>query len=170
MADFTYSPSAEEDGESDVTDGDRTVHDLQSAYERRQQVQERQEVAINLWRKKVIFTACLLIITSGFLLASQIWYANVVGIAGAILGIYGASKKNTEFVFVYMVLLTLEFIKNVGVFIYYIDQIKNTGLRIHHILLLGVCCIEELGIVPLSIYYAFKLYRSLNLENDDSLI
>ena len=53
-------------------------------------------------RKKSIFSAFLLIVTSGFLLFSEIWYANVVGIAGAFLGIYGAFKKNTKFVFVYM--------------------------------------------------------------------
>ena len=166
MAEFTYSPSGE-DEESYVSNSDRTIDDLQSAYERRRQVQQRQVVAVNVWRKKVIFSACLLIITSGFLLFSEIWYANVVGIAGAILGIYGAFKKNTEFVFVYMVLLTLEFIKNIGIFIYYTNEISHNGLEPHYILLLIICCIEELGIVPLSMYYAFKLYRSLNLENDE---
>ena len=165
MAEFTYSPSGE-DEESYVSNSDRTVDDLQSAYERRQQVQQRQAVAINIWRKKVIFSACLLIITSGFLLFSEIWYANVVGIAGAILGIYGAFKKNTEFVFVYMVLLTLEFIKNIGIFIYYTNESRK-HFKTHYVLLLGICTIEELGIVPLSMYYAFKLYRSLNLENDE---
>lgn len=163
MADFPYSP--EEDEESYVSNSDHTIDDLQSAYERRQQVQQRQKIAVNIWRKKVIFSACLLIVTSGFLLFSEIWYANVVGIAGAFLGIYGAFKKNTEFVFVYMVLLALEFIKNVGIFIYYI----NDEVSIHMVLLLAVCCIEELFIVPLSVYYAFKLYMSLNLENDDAV-
>ena len=170
MAEFEYSPDMDglsqtyEESHSDVDDTDHDI-DLQSAYERRQAVQERQIVAINIWRKKAIFSACLLIVTSGFLLFSEIWYANVVGIAGSFLGIYGAIKKNTEFVFVYMVLLGLEAIKNIGIFIYYINEKPN----IKTVLLLIVCCLEEFGILPISIYYAFKLYRTLTLENDDQI-
>ena len=163
-SDYSYSPEDHTDEFSYSSHEDRTVNDLQSAYERRREVEERQLVAVNIWRKKVMFSACLLIVTSGFLLFSEIWYANVVGIAGAFLGIYGALKKNSEFTFVYMVLLTLEFIKNIGIFIYYLNEVIDG----HKILLLGVCVIEEIGIVPLSMYYAFKLYRSLGLENKDS--
>eukprot|EP01083_Nonionella_stella_P043655 117793_1 len=164
MSDYIYSPDEEESYPDQSEKSHKTIHDLQNAYERRRQATERQHIAINIWRKKVIFGAFLLIVTSGFLVFSQIWYANVVGIAGAFLGIYGAIKKNTEFVFVYMVLLALEFIKNIGIFIYYI----NAHMDFHQVLLMGVCLFEELVIVPMSMYYALKLYMSLNLENEDT--
>ena len=159
MAHVSFTPDDSSNSESEQ----RTVDDLQSAYERRQNVQERQYIAVSVWRKKTIFSAVLLIVTSFFLVYSEIWYANVVGIAGAFMGIYGAFQKNTEFVFVYMVLLTIEFIKNVGIFIYYIQK----PVDIHTVLLLTVCCVEQLVVVPMNMYYAFKLYRSLGLKNTE---
>ena len=163
MAHIIYTPDDNSPYNSDSEH--HSVDDLQSAYERRQNVQERQFIAVNVWRKKVIFSAILLIVSSGFLLFSEIWYANVVGIAGAFMGIYGAFQRNTEFVFVYMVLLSLEFIKNIGIFIYYIQK----PLHIHPLLLLTVCCVEQIVVVPMSMYYAFKLYRSLGLKNTEEI-
>eukprot|EP01083_Nonionella_stella_P242785 846605_1 len=49
--------------------------------------------AIKKWKKKVIICSVSLMITSGILIYSNIWYANVIGVAAAFLGIYGAIKE-----------------------------------------------------------------------------
>ena len=55
MAHIIYTPDDNSPYNSDSEH--HSVDDLQSAYERRQNVQERQFIAVNVWRKKVIFSA-----------------------------------------------------------------------------------------------------------------
>lgn len=100
------------------------------------------------------------------MLISPLWYANILGIAGAILGIWGAYKKQNEFVFVYLVLLGLEALKNVGVFFYYIG--KNES-NFHDDLIVAVLVIEEIFLLPPCMHQAFYLHRTLSLEEEDNL-
>ena len=52
MTDLHVFTFRREDEELSISNSDHTVDDLQSAYERRRQVQQRQVVAVNVWRKK----------------------------------------------------------------------------------------------------------------------
>ncbi len=112
----------------------------------------------------MLFCSYLLLIASGVLVYSSIWYANVIGIAAAFLGMYGATKENSEFLFVYLVLLFLELLKNVGVFFYFSSGHGEKKLSI--ILSISGCIVEEIFVIPANLFYAFKLYRTLKISGD----
>jgi hypothetical protein len=142
---------------------------LQSAYERqqleRQQANQRRNEAEKLWIRRVLIWCCLLLITSTILLISPVWYINILGITAASTGIHGARKKKSEFVFVTLILLSLEIIKNIG-FLIYIGQ--NTNLNhTQNKLLLSCALIEEFLLIPPSFYCSFYLYRTLNIPTND---
>ena len=120
------------------------------------------------WKKRVMIWSILLIICSGVLVWSNIWYANVIGIAAGGIALYGVWKENSEFLFVYLVLLFLELLKNVGVFFYFVSP-QGDNNKVHVALSIPFCIIEEIIVVPGNIYYAFRLYRTLKFSNDADL-
>ena len=67
-----------------------------------------------------------------------------------------------------MVLLCLEFLKNIGVFIYYYIKIRK-DIEFTYILIMSDIVIESLVLIPFSFYYAYMLYRTLNAQNDDTV-
>jgi len=140
---------------------------MASAYqrveERKEDAKRRKSEAVSVWVRRVMYCSICLIITSGFILVSQLWYANILGVAAAILGIYGAYKRQSEFIFVYLVLLGLELLKNIGVFVFYAERKTNW----HYVLIMIDLVIEEFFLVPISIYQAFFLYRTLNVANEN---
>lgn len=92
---------------------------LENPYDKRSRkakVNKKQIDALKKWKRKVKLWSAVLILTSGFMIYSNIWYANVIGLAAGGIGIYGAAKEHSEFLFVYLVLLFLELLKNIGVF------------------------------------------------------
>lgn len=168
MADFDdtrsdgFSQSEESVNSSSLTlENPYDIH-----HQDRKKVGSKKVDAIKKWKKKVMIWSCFLILTGGILIYSDIWYANVIGLAAGCLGIYGAIKENSEFLFVYLVLLFLELLKNVGVFFYFIQGHKEI---LHTILSCAGCIIEELVVVPFNIWYAFKLYRTLKISTPNDL-
>ena len=66
----------------------------------RQKANERKVQATNIWKKRVIFCSFLFLVTSGFLLLTDIWYAQILGLASCFIGLYGAFREQNEFIFV----------------------------------------------------------------------
>lgn len=168
LGDEDTNPFGEGDDDESVASRSLTLenpYDIHHAH--RANVGDKKVDALKKWKKKVKIWACFLIICSGVLIYSDIWYANVIGFAAGGIAIYGSIKENPEFLFVYLVLLFLELLKNVGVFFYFVTG--NGSSTLHTILSCTFCIIEEICVVPLNIWYSFKLYRTLKISNDADL-
>eukprot|EP01083_Nonionella_stella_P108679 316273_1 len=160
------------DGDSDLVSVNSRSLSLENPYDMhhrdRDDVSDKIKIALKKWKTKVKWWSTFLILSSSVMIYSNLWYANVVGVAAGALGIYGACKDNSEFLFVYLALLFLELLKNIGVFFYFVSGSGNdepviVGLNV------GVVIIEEFVVVPANIFYAFKLYRTLKILIDNDL-
>eukprot|EP01083_Nonionella_stella_P174737 606589_1 len=141
------------DGDSDLVSVNSRSLSLENPYDMhhrdRDDVSDKIKIALKKWKTKVKWWSTFLILSRA-------------------LGIYGACKDNSEFLFVYLALLFLELLKNIGVFFYFVSGSGNdepviVGLNV------GVVIIEEFVVVPANIFYAFKLYRTLKILIDNDL-
>ena len=168
--DMASEPYGEGDGDDTESVNSQSLT-LENPYDmhhsHRQNVGDKKVDALKKWKKKVKIWAALLLLCSGVLMYSDIWYANVIGFAAGGIAIYGAHKENAEFLFVYLVLLFLELLKNAGVFFYFVSG--NGSDMFRTILSCSFVVIEEFIVVPFNIFYAFKLYRTLKISNDSDL-
>merc|ERR1719491_2125752 len=165
--DLMNTPRFQSDVDSNSVDSNSLT--LENPYDKhwkdRDKVKHKSRDALRKWKRKVKVWSILLLLTSAGLMYSNIWYANVIGVAAASLGLYGAVKQNSEFLFVFLVLLFLELLKNVGVFYYFVSgEGSDDGPGWSSILSCALCLVEELVVVPANIYFAFKLYRTLKIS------
>ena len=168
LGDDDTNPFGEGDDDESINSRSLTLenpYDIHHAH--RANVGDKKVDALKKWKKRVKIWAILLILSSGVLMYSDIWYANVIGFAAGGIALYGVIKENPEFLFVYLVLLFLELLKNIGVFFYFVQGHGSDMVRT--ILSCAFCIIEELVIIPFNIFYSFKLYRTLKISNDADL-
>lgn len=76
--------------------------------------------AIRVWAKRVKVLCVLQFITTSFVFASRFWYVNFIGWVAMSIGFVGTVVAKNEFLFVHLVLLVLNAIKNIAVAIFFI--------------------------------------------------
>lgn len=135
------------------------------AYARRN-LQEQQEQALTYWEKRVKWTSCVCFVVSAAMMVSRYWYANFLGCAMGALGFYGSYKRKTEYVFVALILVVLEFIKNIGVIVLIFEHDNEEFEDIGYPIFLLICMfIDSVLVCPYAGYCFLYLYRTLCTNN-----
>lgn len=107
-----------------------------------------------------IVGAAELVITVA-LMANVVWFANFTGLVLGVMAIQGARLQKRDLTFTHMVLAVLEFAKNVGMVIFFVQYKDRSAWEDATI---GLAVLDNVTLLPAGGFFAYKLWLSLRRE------
>jgi len=133
-----------------------------SAYSVRE-LEEQKAKALHTWNTRVRICFAVQLLVSACLLRSYYWFTTVIGfviVIGCYVYSYVVRQKRHEFALAYLLLVTLNFVKNVVIVYFYL---VGPPLDAYEVFLVVLLIIDSACFGPATLYCCFYLYRSQSL-------
>jgi len=134
----------------------------QNAYSVKE-LEEQKQSALSTWNTRVKICFTLQLLAAACLLRSYYWFTTVIGfviVLGCYLYAYVVRQKKHEFALAYLLLVTLNFVKDIVILYFYCSGPSMDSYEIFLVFLLITDCVI---FSPATLYCCFYLYRSQSL-------